>query len=65
MRDYQVRIEDESNGDETVHTFTSLPAARAYFNQYCQERREEGVFDDIHVELIEVLEQNCVKAVRA
>jgi hypothetical protein len=61
MKEYQVRIENEANGNQTVRNFTSLKSAQRYFKEYCHARREEGVADDMHVELVEVLEQERIE----
>jgi len=59
--DFQVRTESVADSQEDVDAFNSLVAAREYFDKHVKELRDDGVSDDVHVELIHVLEQVCIE----
>ena len=60
-KDYQIRIEFEFDGSEEVYNFDSLTIAQHEFRETCAKLRREGHSDDVHVELIEVLEQERIE----
>ena len=60
-RDYQVRIEYESDGTEEVYAFDNLADAELKFILRRRELLAEGVVDDVHLELLEVLKQERIE----
>lgn len=60
-KDYQVRVEYESDGTEEVYIFDSLTHAQQGFRSTCEKLRNDKQDDDVHVELIEVLAQERIE----
>ena len=60
-KDYQLRAEWEQDGDEQVFNFSSLRKAQAEFPKLVKRIRASDPTDDVHVELIEVLEQERIE----
>lgn len=58
-KEFQIRTEYESDGREDIENFTSLTNATARYRELV-ERGIEDETDDVHFELIEVLEQDTV-----
>ena len=61
QKDYQVRVEFESAGSEEVYNFDSLIDAQRGFHSTCTSVGNEQHGDDVHVELVEVLNQRKVR----
>ena len=63
-REWQVRIEYEADNEEIVYNYDSLKEAEEGYREHITRVRDEHNADDVHVELIEVLEQTRVDGER-
>jgi hypothetical protein len=59
-REFQVRQQDEDSNEETVECFTSKRTAQTYYKSALKALHEEDWEHQTHIELVEVLEQDCV-----
>jgi len=66
MEEFQIRIQDDFDGEEEVRCFTDLHEARVQYARLVRERRAwcsmpGALAAEFHCELVEVLEQDCVE----